>query len=53
VITALAALLFAPAQFAHAIEIGFTPNLIARKILAHYDSKSEPKPTETRLHQLR
>jgi hypothetical protein len=53
VFTALAALLFAPALSAHAIEIGFTPTPIARKILELYDSKSESNPTETRLHQLR
>jgi hypothetical protein len=53
VFTALAALLFAPALSAHAIDIGFTPKPIARKILALYDSKFESNPTETRLHQLR
>lgn len=36
---------------ASAIEIGYTPKPVVRKILALYDSRAEPTPTDTRLHR--
>lgn len=47
----LAAFLAGNAAPAAAIEIGFTPRPVLRKVLALYDSAAEPTPSDTRLHR--
>lgn len=43
--------LFSMVVTASAVEIGFTPRPVLRKVLALYDSTAESTPTETRLHR--